>query len=171
MAGIPVDLSRIQELCSKTDNTDAALKTNIGSGLHQTRFVAGRVKLTPYRRSLPSIGAGVGLWDFPQNPFTPSRMKRLASEIDEFFPRALLEPKLLVCVMDDWYPNSDEVTGLSVSKILGVWAAHGKVLNVHCRWENLIRHTREEADFEDRDTCATNTRERIVVTMGNQYWR
>ena len=148
LAGIPVDLSRIHELCRKTGNTDAALKTNIGSGLYQTRFAAGRVKLTPVQKII-TVDRGrewvSGI--VAKNPFTPSRMKGLASEIDEFFPRALLGPKLLVCAMDDWYPSSDKVTGLSISKIFGVWAAHGQVLNVHCRWENLTRRTREETDF------------------------
>jgi Restriction endonuclease len=149
-AGIPVDLSKLQELCKKTGNAEARFETHIGSGLFQARFVAGQVKLAPVQKIVTVVrGEEWVTGVVVKNPFNPSRMKALASGLDEFFQRALMGPKYLVCAMDDWYPNSNEVTGLSISKVFGVRAAHGKVLNVHCRWENEIRHTREEIDFEE----------------------
>lgn len=150
LAGIPVDLSKLQELCRKTGNTEARFKTHLGNGLHQARFVAGRVKLTPVHKIITVLqGEEWVTGVVAKNPFTLRRMKILAADFDELFFRALMGPKYLICAMDDWYPNSDQVTGLSVSKIFGVWAAHGRVLNVHCRWENEIRYPHEEIYFEE----------------------
>jgi hypothetical protein len=108
------------------------------------------VKVTPVQKIITVVrGEEWVTGVVAKNPFTPRRVKSLTSDSDELFFRALIGPKYLICAMDDWYPNSNQVTGLSVSKIFGVWAAHGRVLNVHCRWENEIRHTREEIDFEE----------------------
>jgi hypothetical protein len=50
LPGIPIDLSKFQELARKMDNPDALFQTCMGSGLHSAHFKAGQVKLVPHSK-------------------------------------------------------------------------------------------------------------------------
>jgi hypothetical protein len=78
-----------------------------------------------------------------KNPFTANRMKRLAASFDEFFQQHLTEPKYLLCAVDDWYPNRDEVSKFSVRSVYGTWIGHVPVLNVHRSWEDHVRRSQD----------------------------
>lgn len=139
LAGIPVDASKFQELARKTGNPDALFQTSSGSGLHSAHFKAGQIKLVPHSKVVHSnLGEQWVCGIVAKNPFTPSRMKRLAGSLGEFFPRHLSDPKYLVCTVSDQYLLRDEVTNLSVRSVFGTWIGHVPVLNVRCTWEDHI---------------------------------
>jgi hypothetical protein len=139
LAGIPVDSSKIQELARKTGNPEALFQTSSGSGLHSAHFKAGQIKLVPHSKVVNSnLGEEWVCGIVAKNPFTASRMKRLAGSPGEFFPRHLPDPKYLLCAVSDQYLLRDEVSNLSVRSAFGTWIGHVPVLNVRCTWEDHI---------------------------------
>ena len=149
LAGIPVDLSNLEELAKRTGNPQALIETISRSGLHSTHFRAGNVKLVPVQR-MTTIDHGQewvsGI--VAKNPFSVSRMRRLGSQLGDFFPRHLAKPKYLLCAMDQWHPIHDEVSNLSVSSIFGIWIGHAPVLNVRCTWQDYIQRSSPKSDTE-----------------------
>jgi hypothetical protein len=139
LPGIPVDVSKFQELARKTGNQDALFQTSLGSGLHSAHFKAGQIKLVPQSKIVNSnLGEEWVCGIVAKNPFTASRMKRLAGSLGEFFPRHLPDPKYLLCAVSDQYLLRDEVSNLSVRSAFGTWIGHVPVLNVRCTWEDHI---------------------------------
>jgi Holliday junction resolvase len=144
LPGIPVDLSKIQELARKTGNPDALFQTSSGSGLHSAHFKAGQVKLVPLSKIISSDHCEEWVCGImAKNPFTANRMKRLAGNLGEFFPQHLPEPKYLLCAVSDWYLLRDEVSNLSVRSVWGTWIGHVPVLNVRCTWEEHVRPSKD----------------------------
>jgi hypothetical protein len=144
LPGIPVDLTRIQELARKTGNPDAFFQTNLGSGLHSAHFKAGQLKLVPLSKIISADHGEEWVSGIvAKNPFTASRMKRLAGDLGEFFPRHLPQPKQLLCTVSDQYLSRDEVSNLSVRSVFGTWIGHVPVLNVRCTWEEHVLHSRD----------------------------
>jgi len=147
LAGIPVDLSGLHELCKRTGNEKALIRMNTGKSLHSAHLHGERVKLAPIAKII-TIDRGQkwvsGI--VAKNPFNAQRMKRFASEFDEFFLRNLTRPEYLICDMPHQYLNADEVTEPFIREIYGVWAGHVPVLNVRCTWDNYIRRTEDTRD-------------------------
>ena len=143
LPGIPVDLSKFQELARRTGNPNAHFQTSLGSGLQSAHFKAGKVRLMPHSK-IVSIDRGEewvsGI--VAKNPFTTNRMKRLAENLGESFPRHLSEPKHLLCTVDDWFLLRDGVSNLSVRSVFGTWIGHVPVLNVRCTWEEPALHSK-----------------------------
>jgi hypothetical protein len=139
LPGIPVDLSKFQELARKTRNPDALFQTSLGSGLHSAHFKAGQIKLVPHSKIVNSYRGEEWVCGIvAKNPFTANRMKRLAAGLGEFFLRHLPDPKYLLCAVSDQYLLRDEVSNLSVRSVFGTWIGHVPVLNVRCTWEEHI---------------------------------
>lgn len=144
LPGIPVDLSKIQELARKTGNPDALFQTSLGSGLHSAHFKAGQVKLVPHSKIVSADhGEEWVSGIMAKNPFTANRIKRLAASLGEFFSRHLSEPKHLLCAVGDWYLLRDEVSNLSVRSVFGTWIGHVPVLNVCCTWEEHVLRSKD----------------------------
>ena len=144
LPGIPVDLSQIQELARKTGNSNAFFQTSLGSRLRSAHFKAGQVKLLPHSKIVSADHGEEWVSGIvAKNPFTASRMKRLAASLGEFFPQHLTEPKHLLCAVSDWYLLRDEVSSLSVRSVFGTWIGHVPVLNVRCSWEDHVLHSKD----------------------------
>jgi hypothetical protein len=144
LPGIPVDLSKFQELARKTGNPDALFQTSLGSGLHSTHFKAGQIKLVPNSKIVSAVHAEEWVCGIvAKNPFTASRMNRLSGSIGEFFPQHLPEPKFLLCAISDQYLFRDEVSNLSVRSVFGTWIGHVPVLNVRCTWEDRVLRSKD----------------------------
>lgn len=144
LPGIPVDLSKFQELARKTGNPDALFQISLGSGLHSAHFKAGQIKLVPHSKIVRAYHGEEWVSGIvAKNPFTASRMKRLAGSLGEFFPQHLLEPKHLLCAVSDQYLLRDEVSNLSVRSVFGTWIGHVPVLNVRCTWEDHVLRSKE----------------------------
>ncbi len=144
LPGVPVDPSKIQDLARKTGNPDAHFQTNSGSGLHSAHFKAGQLKLVPHSKIVTSnLGDEWVCGVVAKNPFTVNRMKRLAGDLGEFFPRHLSEPEYLLCAVSDQYLLRDEVSNLSVRSVFGTWIGHVPVLNVRCTWEEHVLRSKE----------------------------
>jgi hypothetical protein len=144
LPGIPVDLSKFQELARKTGNPDALFQTSLGSGLHSAHFKAGQVKLVPLSKIVSADHGEEWVSGIvAKNPFTASRMKRLSGSLGEFFPQHLPEPKYLLCEVSDQYLLCDEVSNLSVRSVFGTCIGHVPVLNVRCTWEDHVQRLKD----------------------------
>jgi hypothetical protein len=144
LPGIPVDLSKFQELARKTGNPDALFQTHLGSGLHSAHFKAGQVKLVPHSKIVSAdLGEEWVSGIVAKNPFTASRMKRLSGNLGEFFPQHLPEPKYLLCAVSDQYLLRDEVSNLSARSVFGTWIGHVPVLNIRCTWEDHVLRSKD----------------------------
>ncbi|WP_158822454.1 restriction endonuclease [Granulicella sp. S156] len=144
LPGVPVDLSKIQELARKTGNPDALFQTSLGSGLHSAHFKTGQIKLVPHSKIVSADHGEEWVSGIvAKNPFTASRIKRLAGGLGEIFLRHLSEPKHLLCAVGDWYPLRDEVSNFSVRSVFGTSIGHVPVLNVRCTWEEHVLRSKD----------------------------
>jgi Restriction endonuclease len=144
LPGIPVDLSKFQELARKAGNSNALFQTSLGSGLHSAHFKAGQIKLVPHSKIVSADHGEEWVSGIvAKNPFTANRMKRLAGSLGEFFTQHLPDPKYLLCAIDDWYLLRDEVSNLSVRSVWGTRIGHVPVLNVRCTWEEHVLHSKD----------------------------
>ena len=146
LAGIPVNMSPILELCRMTKNEDAVVDTRTDKHLHYAQLHHLKIGLKPTSKiTTGHMGKEWVSGIVAKNPFKSRRiMNTLTKDLDKFFLRHLSEPEFLICEMDDHYLVTDEVTRPFISHIYGVWAGHMPLFNVHCAWDDFVRRTPEE---------------------------
>jgi Restriction endonuclease len=132
--GIPVEISAIQELCKRTENSEAQLETIKRNPFKMLRFQTG-LKVEPVAVIVSNTGDGKyasGL--VVRNPFLNQTVPSDEDYSVRDLQRIMSGSELLFCALRNWHQPEIQMDRYELRSAEGCWIEHYYAMHLVCDW-------------------------------------